>query len=104
MKPITSLTIRRAQSADIDAMSALLQALFSIEADFNGDPDRQQRGLRMFIDGCGKHRAALVADCGGRLVGMATVQLVISTAEGGLSAWVEDVVVDAGCQGQGARG
>ena len=103
MKMTTGITptIRRAAVADTDAMSALLQALFRIEADFNCDPDRQRRGLLMFMAGCGKHRAALVADCGGRLVGMATAQLVVSTAEGGLSAWVEDVVVDANWRGQG---
>lgn len=97
----TTVMIRRATVADIDAMTGLLQVLFRIEADFRCDPDRQRRGLRMFIDGCGKHRAALVADCGAQPVGMATAQLVISTAQGGRSAWVEDMVVDAGWRRQG---
>jgi GNAT superfamily N-acetyltransferase len=32
---------------------------------------------------------------------MATIQLVISTAEGGLAAWIEDVIVDVSHRGQG---
>ncbi|MCG8125982.1 MAG: GNAT family N-acetyltransferase, partial [Candidatus Thiodiazotropha taylori] len=35
------------------------------------------------------------------VVAMATLQLVVSTAEGGLVAWMEDVVVDADHRGQG---
>ena len=35
----------------------------------------------------------LVAERAGAVVGMVTAQLVVSTAEGGLSAWVEDLVV-----------
>ena len=41
-----------------------------------------------------KNRHILVARINDQVVGMATAQLVVSTAEGGLSAWVEDVIVD----------
>jgi GNAT superfamily N-acetyltransferase len=95
------LRIRRAEYTDIDAMSDLLHELFDIEADFTTDPERQKRGLRLLVDGCGKHRAVLVAGWGRRVVGMATAQLVISTAAGGLSAWVEDLVVASEHRGQG---
>ncbi len=95
------MKIRRAEHADIEAMSVLLQELFRIEADFEGDPERQRQGLQRLLDGCGKHRTALVAVGDGRVIGMATVQLVISTAEGAPSAWVEDVVVDDAWSGQG---
>jgi GNAT superfamily N-acetyltransferase len=43
----------------------------------------------------------LVAEAGGDVVGMCTVQLSVSTARGGLSAGVEDVVVDAAHRGSG---
>ena len=40
----------------------------------------------------------------GRVVGMATVQFVISTAEGAPSGWVEDVIVTASRRGCGIGG
>jgi GNAT superfamily N-acetyltransferase len=44
---------------------------------------------------------ALVATRAERVVGMTTVQLTVSTARGGLSAGVEDVVVDSPHRGSG---
>ena len=38
-------------------------------------------------------RCVLIAERNQHLVGMVTAQLVVSTAEGGLSAWIEDMVV-----------
>lgn len=99
--PATDVTIRRATHADIDAMCELLLALFRIEADFSGDADIQRHGLKLLIDGCGKHRTAMVADIAEKVVGMASAQMVVSTAEGGWSVWVEDVVVDGALRGQG---
>ena len=95
------VAIRRAKHQDTDALTALLEELFAIEADFDFDARRQQRGLTRMLDGCGKHRNVLVAEAGGRVVAMATAQLVVSTAEGALSAWIEDVVVAPPWQGQG---
>ena len=37
----------------------------------------------------------------GRAVGMASAQLVISTAEGARSAWIEDVIVQQALRSQG---
>jgi GNAT superfamily N-acetyltransferase len=53
------------------------------------------------IDGCGKHRCVQVAEAEGTVVGMGTAQLLISTAEGGLVALVEDIVVDTQWRGRG---
>lgn len=55
----------------------------------------------MLLDGCGKHRCVLAAEAGGRVVGMASAQVLISTAEGGFSAVVEDVVVAESWRGRG---
>lgn len=96
-----ALTIRPAQQNDLDVLVFLLQALFAIEKDFTPDPDRQRRGLRCFLDGCGKHRCILVAESEGRVIAMATVQILISTAEGGPVGLVEDVVVREDCRGRG---
>lgn len=95
-------SIRQATSADIPAMVALLAELFAIEADFAIAPAVQERGLAMLL---GRDDAvALVAVHDGAVAGMCTVQLSVSTARGGLSAGIEDVVVTARCRGQGIGG
>lgn len=85
--------IRAARREDIPALAALLQTLFAIEQDFVPDPECQERGLALLF-GEGERAHVFVAeDELGRVVGMVSAQLVTSTAEGALSAWVEDMVV-----------
>jgi GNAT superfamily N-acetyltransferase len=96
-----ALTIRPAHHNDVEAMVSLLQALFAVEEDFTPDPDRQRRGLIRFLDGCGKHRCVLVAESENQVIAMATLQILISTAEGGPVGLVEDVVVQVDCRGKG---
>jgi GNAT superfamily N-acetyltransferase len=96
-----NIAIRPATISDLDALVRLLGELFSIEADFEADAARQRRGLSMLLDSCGKHRCIFVAESQERVVGMASAQTLISTAEGGLSAVVEDVVVADGRRGEG---
>ena len=48
-----------------------------------------------------RQMVAVARDDSGRPVGMASGQIVISTAEGALSVWVEDVVVHAEFRRQG---
>ena len=94
------VVLRAAAPADLEALVGLLQALFSIEADFRPDPDRQRRGLaRLLADPAGA--CVRVAARGDEVVGMVTAQLVVSTAEGGASAWVEDLVVAEAVRGRG---
>src|SRR5512147_48290 len=85
--------IRSATPADLDALVRLLGVLFSIEADFRPDPERQRRGLQRMLEDPAR-RLVLVAEVDGAVVGMVTVQLVVSTAEGGDSGLVEDMVID----------
>ncbi len=92
--------VRSATEEDVERLVALLGALFAIEADFRPDPARQRRGVRLMLADP-ERRCVLVAEQGGRVVGMATAQLVVSTAEGGVAALVEDVVIDAGERGRG---
>lgn len=94
-----SVTIEAAGEHDLDALGALLQQLFAIEADFSFEPARVRRALELLLQQ--EHARLLVARRGDRVVGMCSAQLVISTAEGAYSAWVEDVVVDSGHRGQG---
>lgn len=92
--------IRSATAADLGALVRLLGVLFSIESDFRPDPRRQRRGLRAMLSDPAR-RAVLVAERGGALVGMVTAQLVVSTAEGGVSCWIEDMVVEERARGCG---
>jgi len=91
--------IRTARPEDLEALVDLLRMLFGIEADFAFDAARQRKGLAMLL----AHEAAvlLVAEAAGRVIGMCSGQLTISTAEGGFALLVEDVVVAGPWQGKG---
>lgn len=89
------IIIREARPADIDQMLPLLAQLFAIEQDFTFIPEIQTRGLRLMLDGCGKHRSVKIAVMNDTIVGMCTAQTRISTAQGNISAVVEDLVVDS---------
>ncbi len=91
--------IRPALLGDLDGLVDLLRMLFAIEADFAFDAALQRRGLAMLL----AHEGAiiLVAEAAGRVVGMCSGQMTISTAEGGFSLLVEDVVVAEAWQGKG---
>ncbi len=94
------LILRPASTADLPALCGLLTELFAIESDFVADPQRQQRGLELLL-GRPADALVLVAEQAGQVVGMATVQLLISTAEGGPAGLVEDVVVSQTVRGGG---
>lgn len=91
--------IRPATPEDVESMVVLLGCLFSIEHAFKVDAVRQRRGLTMLLES--DHAAAWVAEVDGSVVGMITVQQVISTAEGGPAAHVEDLIVAEGSRRQG---
>lgn len=94
-----TVTLRQARAEDLPALVGLLAQLFAIETDFPIDPAVQARGLALLL--ARPEAVVLVAEAEGRTVGMCTVQLTASTARGGLSAGVEDVVVDAAWRGRG---
>ncbi len=95
-----NVTITPASEADIPELIELLGVLFSIEQDFAPDTDKQRRGLAALLASPGGH-IAIARDEAAHAVGMATAQLVISTAEGAPSAWIEDVVVREDWRGRG---
>lgn len=96
---MSAAQIRPAAAADIPALLDLLKLLFSIEKDFVFNAAKQERGLRMLL--ASPQAAVIVAAQGGQVIGMCTGQLLISTAQGGLSALVEDVAVLPAHQGKG---
>jgi len=99
-----NFNIEPAQHTDIPRLVELLNDLFGVELDFTADATHQERGLALLMAGDASSDRQIVAvarDEAGQAVGMASAQLVISTAEGAPSAWVEDVVVHQDFRGQG---
>jgi GNAT superfamily N-acetyltransferase len=96
-----NVSIRSAIEGDLDSLVALLGVLFAIEADFRPDPARQRHGLALMLADPERSRVVVANRRDGLVVGMATGQLVVSTAEGALSAVVEDVVVERSERGRG---
>ena len=96
----SDIIIRDARSYDLDPMVELLRELFSIEKDFPFNQRKQRHGLAALIaDHAGS--TIKIAAAGGNIVGMCTAQIHISTAEGGLSALIEDLVVDTAVRRKG---
>jgi GNAT superfamily N-acetyltransferase len=93
--------IEPATSKDIDALVALLFALFSIEQDFVPDEATQRRGLALLLAHPAQGRIFVARHTQQGVVGMVSAQIVISTAIGGRSAWIEDMVVSEDFRGQG---
>lgn len=94
------VTVRPAGKADIPTMVGLLRQLFAIEDEFAFDPATQARGLSLLLDQ--PRAAAFVAERDGIAIGMATAQLLVSTARGGPVATIEDVIIDKAFRGSGA--
>jgi GNAT superfamily N-acetyltransferase len=92
-KDPVEITIRPAKPEDISRLSELLSELFTLESDFSPDIEKQVKGLSMLITEPLGAALVLVAVFAGTIVGMATVQTLVSTAEGGRVGLVEDVIV-----------
>ncbi|KLU66013.1 putative acetyltransferase [Desulfosporosinus acididurans] len=92
--------IRRANQGDIGGMVNLLKLLFSLESDFSFDELAQQRGLEMMLGDTGV-RCVMVAESLQQIIGMCSAQMLVSTAEGGIVALIEDVVVEETWREQG---
>ncbi len=90
--------IRNATAADLPALLPLLAALFAIERDFAFDAAKARAGLELILAGAG---TLVVAEAAGRIVGMGSLQALVSTAEGGPVGLIEDVVVADSHRGTG---
>lgn len=86
---------------DVPQLVQLLNILFGIEQDFRADPEKQERGLRKLLATPEKAVIMTARDTHGNVIGMVSAQLVISTAEGAYSAWIEDMVIAEGWRTQG---
>ena len=90
-----------ANETDIADLVQLLSLLFNIEKDFNPDTSKQQKGLELLLKSNATATIQVARDDTGKVIGMVSVQLVISTAEGAASAWVEDMVIVEAYRGHG---
>lgn len=88
---MSPVNYRPAVGEDIPALIVLLKQLFSIEEDFVFNQDKQQTGLELMIASAAA--VIIVAEENQKIIGMATGQTVISTAEGGSALIIEDVIV-----------
>ena len=95
------IVIRGAAASDMDDLIGLLNTLFTIEEDFLFNEEVQRRGIGLLLSSQGQERQVFVAEKNGKVVGMCSIQTLISTAEGGLAGLVEDVVVRDGDRGKG---
>ncbi|MDD5319632.1 MAG: GNAT family N-acetyltransferase [Methylococcales bacterium] len=95
------ITIRTAKPSDIAQLVRLLKELFTIETDFVFDPDKQACGLSLLLESV--KDCILVAESlnENKVLGMCTVQTLISTAEGGPVGLLEDLIVTADFRHQG---
>ena len=87
-----NIYICKATSSDVDSLIRLLEDLFSIEEDFCFNEQKQRQGIWMLLNDSRSY--IIVAKFNGNIVGMCTIQRIISTAEGGEVGIVEDVIID----------
>jgi ribosomal protein S18 acetylase RimI-like enzyme len=94
------IIIRRAEFPDIPDLVELLRELFSIEIDFEFNAGLQKQGLCLMM-ATPDTRCVMVAEINKKVVGMCTGQLVVSTAQGGFSGLIEDLVITQENRGKG---
>jgi GNAT superfamily N-acetyltransferase len=86
------VVIRSAQPDDLSGLMGLLEQLFALEADFDFDESRAETALSQLLVPDPSHHI-FVAVLDGQVIGMCSIQSLISTAEGGRVGLVEDVIV-----------
>ena len=96
-----NISYGEANETDIADLVQLLKLLFNIEKDFNPDTSKQQKGLELLLKSNATATIQVAKDDTGKVIGMVSVQLVISTSQGAASAWVEDMVIDEVYRGHG---
>ena len=97
------LIIESATLDDLPQLADLLYDLFSQEADFIPNRDKQIRGLRLLLEQPSRGRIFVLRN-GTRIIGMINLLITISTAEGGFVLILEDLVIHRDHRGQGYGG
>lgn len=87
----TDIKVENATMEDVTQMAELLAVLFAIEKDFEIDYNKQIEGITKLLQHNGS--TLLVAKDDKKVVGMVTMQELISSAAGDLIGQIEDLVV-----------
>lgn len=93
------IQIRQATLAEVPQLCDLLSLLFAQETDFTPNAGHQTRGLQLIIERPEVGRIFCATEQGA-VVGMVSILFTVSTAEGGLAAWMEDMVVHPAWRGR----
>ncbi|MCH9814097.1 MAG: GNAT family N-acetyltransferase [Epsilonproteobacteria bacterium] len=88
---LSHVEIAEATPQDIKAMNKLLEQLFALERDFEYDESKHTKAFELLVSSASA--TIIVAKYQGLVVGLSTMQELISTASGGVSGVIEDVVV-----------
>jgi GNAT superfamily N-acetyltransferase len=96
------LVIRSATTEDLMSLTMLLGELFKIESDFSPNIRKQRQGLASLMEN--GEATVLVAVMKAEIIGMCTLQPLLSTAEGGTVGMVEDLVVSEQWRKKGLGG
>ncbi len=94
-----TITIREATIDDLPVLCALVSELLASEVDFEPDYDKQYRGLKLLLDD--PNSLLLAAEADGKVVGICSTQRLISSAQGGYSILIDDLVIDKNYRQQG---
>lgn len=92
--------IEQATLEDLPQLTELLTDLFTLEGDFDPDPVRQSRGLRMLLEQPSRGRIFVLRQ-NGLILGMINLLFTISTAEGGAVILLEDLIIQREFRGHG---
>ncbi len=95
------IQVRKAGKEDIVDLTELLRILFSIEVDFTFHEETHRKGLSLLLEQPEDKAVIFIAEYRKKVIGMVTAQMTVSTAAGGFSAWLEDLVVFPEYQGEG---
>lgn len=93
------MRIRKAAISDIPVMVELLCELFAIEDDFTIDRQKHALGLTLLLEN--PDAVVLVIEEENSVIGMASVQPLISTVIGERVGLIEDVVIASRFRGNG---
>jgi AraC family transcriptional regulator of adaptative response/methylated-DNA-[protein]-cysteine methyltransferase len=89
-----------ARREELPQLVALLGILFSQEAEFIPDDAKQTRALEKILSDESVGTVYVARD-EGQVIAMATLVYTVSTAEGGVAALFEDLIVQPGHRGRG---
>jgi len=97
---IDGLRIEPATIDDLPELTEMLFELFSQEADFKPDREKQMRGIKLILEQPSRGRI-FVLRSPNKIIGMVNLLITISTAEGGFVLLLEDLFIDRAHRGQG---